>query len=285
MNYGANMRLSQIWTYPVKSMVGETISSCELNDLGIVGDRIWATRDLERGGIRGAKKIGGLMQFCAERVDPAQRTVKITAPNGESFFTNEADSSDKLSALLGHRVALEELPDASYVEHFRRGPSDTDDVLAEMRAVFGRTEDEPLPDFSIFPPEVMEFESPVGTHHDCYPLMVMTTSALAAMKVAVPNSVVDVKRFRPSLVVDSGDVDGHLEFQWKNKHIAIGSAVIEILDPCPRCVMVTRAINNDIPEDRAVLRHIVRDLNQSVGVYARVLLPGKCSVGDEIRFV
>ena len=266
-------------------MVGETVSSCELNDLGIVGDRIWATRDLERGGIRGAKKIGGLMQFSAERVDPALRTVKITAPNGESFLTNEADSSDKLSSLLGHRVVLEELPDASDVEHFRRGPSDTDDVLAEMRAVFGRTEDEPLPDFSIFPPEVMEFESPVGTHHDCYPLMVMTTSALAVMKAAVPNSVVDVKRFRPSLVVDSGDVDGHLEFQWKNKHIAIGSAVIEILDPCPRCVMVTRAINNDIPEDRAVLRHIVRDLNQSVGVYARVLSPGKCSVGDEVRFL
>ena len=285
MNYGANMRLSQIWTYPVKSMVGETVSSCELNDLGIVGDRIWATRDLERGGIRGAKKIGALMQFSAERVDPARRTVKITAPNGESFLTNEADSSEKLSSLLGHRVVLEELPDASDVEHFRRGPSDTDDVLAEMRAVFGRTEDEPLPDFSIFPPEVMEFESPVGTHHDCYPLMVMTTSALAAMKAAVPNSVVDVKRFRPSLVVDSGDVDGHPEFQWKNKHIAIGSAVIEILDPCPRCVMVTRAINNDIPEDRAVLRHIVRDLNQSVGVYARVLSPGKCSVGDEVRFL
>jgi len=187
--------------------------------------------------------------------------------------------------LLGHRVKLEELPDASDVEHFRRGPSDSDDVMAEMRKVFGRTDDEPLPDFSIFPPEVMEFESPPGTHHDCYPLMVMTTSALTAMKAAVPDSVVDIKRFRPSLVVDSGDVDGHPEFSWKNSRVAIGSAVIEILDPCPRCVMVTRAINKDIPADRAVLRHIVRDLNQSVGVYARVLTPGECSVGDEIRFL
>jgi hypothetical protein len=279
------MRLSQIWTYPVKSMVGEMVSSCEVNELGIMGDRIWATRDLERGGIRGAKKIGGLMQFSAERVDPVRRVVKITAPNGESFLTNEVGSSEKLSTLLGHRVVLEELPDAGNVEHFRRGPSDTDDVMAEMRAVFGRTEDEPLPDFSIFPPEVMEFESPPGTHHDCYPLMVMTTSALAAMKTAVPNSVVDIKRFRPSLVIDSGDADGHPEFSWKNKQVAIGSAIIEILDPCPRCVMVTRAINNDIPEDRAVLRHIVRDLNQSVGVYARVLTPGTCSVGDEVRFL
>ena len=269
----------------MKSMVGEMVSSCEVNDLGIVGDRVWATRDLERGGIRGAKKIGGLMQFSAERVDSARRIVKITAPNGESFLTNEVGSSEKLSTLLGHRVVLEELPDASNVEHFRRGPSDTDDVLAEMRAVFGRTDDEPLPDFSIFPPEVMEFESPPGTHHDCYPLMVMTTSALAAMKTAVPNSAVDIKRFRPSLVVDSGDVGGHPEFSWKNKQVAIGSAAIEILDACPRCVMVTRAINKDIPEDRAVLRHIVRDLNQSVGVYARVLSPGTCSVGDEVRFL
>ena len=269
----------------MKSMVGEMVSSCEVNDLGIVGDRVWATRDLERGGIRGAKKIGGLMQFSAERVDSARRIVKITAPNGESFLTNEVGSSEKLSTLLGHRVVLEELPDASNVEHFRRGPSDTGDVMAEMRAVFGRTEDEPLPDFSIFPPEVMEFESPPGTHHDCYPLMVMTTSALAAMKTAVPNSVVDIKRFRPSLVVDSGDVGGHPEFSWKNKQVAIGSAVIEILDACPRCVMVTRAINKDIPADRAVLRHIVRDLNQSVGVYARMLTPGTCSVGDEVRFL
>ena len=269
----------------MKSMVGEMVSSCEVNDLGIVGDRVWATRDLERGGIRGAKKIGGLMQFSAERVDSARRIVKITAPNGESFLTNEVGSSEKLSTLLGHRVVLEELPDASNVEHFRRGPSDTGDVMAEMRAVFGRTDDEPLPDFSIFPPEVMEFESPPGTHHDCYPLMVMTTSALAAMKTAVPNSVVDIKRFRPSLVVDSGDETGHPEFSWKNKQVAIGSAVIEILDACPRCVMVTRAINKNIPEDRAVLRHIVRDLNQSVGVYARVLTPGTCSVGDEVRFL
>jgi uncharacterized protein YcbX len=279
------MRLSQIWTYPVKSMVGEMVSSCEVNELGIIGDRIWATRDLERGGIRGAKKIGGLMQFSAESVDSARRIVKITAPNGESFLTNQADSNEKLSTSLGHQVVLEELPDASNVEHFRRGPSDSDDVMAEMRAVFGRTEDEPLPDFSIFPPEVMEFESPPGTHHDCYPLMVMTTSALAAMKAAVPNSVVDIKRFRPSLVVDSGIADGHPEFSWKNKQVAIGSAVIEILDPCPRCVMVTRAINKDIPEDRAVLRHIVRDLNQSVGVYARVITPGTCSVGDEVWFL
>ena len=52
------MQISQLWTYHVKSMVGVTTESVELSSLGIVGDRHWAIRDNERGGIRGAKKIG-----------------------------------------------------------------------------------------------------------------------------------------------------------------------------------------------------------------------------------
>ena len=54
------MQVSQLWRYPVKSMVGGEVDSIELDELGIVGDRTWAVRDLERGGIRGAKKIGSL---------------------------------------------------------------------------------------------------------------------------------------------------------------------------------------------------------------------------------
>ena len=52
------MRLAQIWRYPVKSMIGEQVSSIEVARHGFVGDRHWAVRDEVRGGIRGAKKIG-----------------------------------------------------------------------------------------------------------------------------------------------------------------------------------------------------------------------------------
>lgn len=51
------LTVQEIWSYPVKSMVGETVKHCTLNEIGILGDRIWAARDLERGGIRGAKKL------------------------------------------------------------------------------------------------------------------------------------------------------------------------------------------------------------------------------------
>jgi uncharacterized protein YcbX len=48
------MKVTQLWTYPVKSMIGVTADSVSLSTLGIVGDRHWAIRDIERGGIRGA---------------------------------------------------------------------------------------------------------------------------------------------------------------------------------------------------------------------------------------
>ena len=275
------MKVSQLWSYPVKSMVGNRVNSVQLSMLGIEGDRHWAIRDVELGGIRGAKKIGALMQFTAERDGSS---VRITCPDGSVISGADADVSTLLSAALGREVVLESLPDASNLDHFRRGPSGDGDMMEELRRVFGRDADEPLPDFSAFPPEVMEFESPPGTHHDCWPLMVMTESAMDALRAAVPGSAVDERRFRPSMVV-SGAPDGHPEFGWKGKTARIGSAVVEFLDPCPRCVMVTRRIDDTLPEDRAILRHIVRDLDQCVGVYARVVTPGAVSVGDNVEFL
>ena len=277
------MKVSQIWSYPVKSMVGVTVPSCEVSPLGIVGDRYWAIRDLERGGIRGAKRIGDLMQFSAQPLDDGSQHCSITFPNGSTVLSSDADVNERLSKALGIQVALESLPADNNEEHFRRGPAYSDDPMEELRGVFGRDADEPLPDFTVFPPVIMEFESPPGTHYDCWPLMVMTTSALAALQNSLPNSVIDWKRFRPSLVID-GAPEGHPEFTWKGRTAKIGTTVIEFLDPCPRCVMPTRRISEDIPEDRAILRHIVRDLNQNLGVYATVTHPGVMSVGDEVVF-
>jgi uncharacterized protein YcbX len=111
----------------------------------------------------------------------------------------------------------------------------------------------------------------------------MTTSALEALKTALPESVIDIRRFRPSIVIDGAEA-GHPEFSWKGRTASIGSAVVEFLDPCPRCIMVTREINAEIPQDRSILRHIVRDLNQNLGVYARIKQPGTITVNDSLSF-
>ena len=280
-------RIEEIWKYPVKSMAGGTVDDAELSLLGIVGDRHWAVRSEEIGGIRGAKKIGGLMVFAAQFA--AGTRVQITLPDGSTVHSDDADVDARISAALGHRVTLVSLPTDGNLDHYRRGPATGTDPMEELRGVFGREPDEPLPDFSAFPPVIAEFESPPGTHYDCWPLMVMTTSALRALQAALPGSNVDVRRFRPSLVIDIDGAQGHPEFSWTGRTATIGDggARIEFLRPCPRCVMTTREVASPsgvIPADRSVLRHIVRDLDQNLGVYARIVDPGPIAAGDAVRF-
>ncbi len=276
--------VTEIWVYPVKSMVGGTVESCLINELGIVGDRLWAVRDIDKGGIRGAKKLGGLMKLSAQFVD-ASEVVEITLPDGSIVRSDDAQADDLVSRAIGANVQLEPLRPASDVDHYRRGAPSSDDMMEELRSVFGRDIDEPLPDFSVFPSEVMEFESPPGTYYDCWPLMVMTTSALRSLRQALPDSAIDVRRFRPSLVIDTGEQTGHPEFGWTGKTARLGECEIEFQSPCPRCVMVTRDVGSDVAGDRSVLRHIIRELDQNLGVYAKIIKPGVVTVGDSLRFI
>jgi uncharacterized protein YcbX len=276
------MIVSQLWTYPVKSMVGSSVGSVDLGELGVVGDRTWAARDLERGGIRGAKKIGALMRCAARDLDGGE--VEITLPDGSTVTTLDVDVDERVSAALGHQVRLEALRPADDLEHYRRGAPDSDDMMVELRDLFARTDDEPLPDLSIFPPEIIEFESPPGTYYDAFPLLVLTDQALRALAAALPDTAIDVRRFRPSIVVDTGGSDGHPEFDWTGRSATIGTVNVEFLAPCPRCVMVTREIDASLPADRSVLRHIVADLDQNVGIYARVSQPGTIHLGDTLTF-
>ena len=273
------MHVAQLWRYPVKSMIGVPVDTASFTADGVVGDRTWAVRDEERGGIRGAKKIGELMRFAAR---DAEGGVEITTPDGERIHSSESGANERLSAALGHRVTLWPLQPADPLDHYRRGRPDSDDAIAELRQIFGREDDEPFPDFSIFPPAIMEYESPPGTYLDAFPVMVMTTSALRSLAEALPDSVIDVRRFRPTVVVDTGDEPGHPEFAWVGHRVRLGEVVLDVPAAYPRCVMVTRDVGPDVPADRSILRHNVRELDQNLGVYATVRTTGAVRVGDTV---
>lgn len=276
--------LSQIWRYPVKSMIGETLTTAQLATSGIEGDRGWAVRDDVRGGIRGAKKIGPLMRLGARYRNEPGGVVDIVLPDGSTVSTEDSDVSARVSSAIEHQVTLFPLQPASDVDHYRRGAPDSVDMLVELNSVFGREAGEPLPDFSIFPPEIMEFESPVGTYFDAFPLLVMSTSALASIQADLPDSAIDVRRFRPNLVIDTAGAVGHPEFDWVGRTMKVGGAVIRIGVGCPRCVMITRAFDN-LPEDRPLMRYVVRELDQNVGVYATIVEPGTLGEGDVVTLV
>ena len=287
MDVGA---VAQLWRYPVKSMVGERTAHAELDDRGVVGDRGWAVRDEERGGIRGAKKIGALMRLQARYLDEPTVTkraprVEITLPDRAGTITTEDPSVDDIvSKALDHRVTLWPLQPKADTDHYRRGPSDSDDVVEELRAIFGRTATEPLPDLSVFPPEIIEFESPPGTYYDAFPVHVVTSASLRTLARLSRDSDVDVRRFRPNVLVETpDDADGFPEADWLGKRLTLGDGVeLEVVAPCPRCVMVTRTIGDDLRQDRPLLRTIVREADQNVGVYATVVRGGRIAEGDRV---
>ncbi len=287
--------VAECWRYPVKSMLGERLGAVALGPLGVAGDRVWATRDLVRGGIRGAKKIPGLMHLAARTLTTG--AVEISLPDGRAVPADDPSASALVSEAVGHPVRLEPLAPADDLDHYRRGPADSPDVLAELRAVFALDEGDPLPDFTKFPPEVIEFESPPGTYYDAWPLLLVTDASLRHLQQLAPASVIDaslrhlqqlapasvidVRRFRPSLLLHT-DAEGFAEQAWVGRSMRVGSAVLDILSGCPRCVMTTRAVA-ELPEDRSIMRTLVREAGQELGVYARVRVPGHVAVGDACR--
>ena len=73
----SNASVTNMYRYPVKSMMGEALSEADIGEVGIAGDRGWAVRDEKRGGIRGGKKIPQLMTLAAQSGPAAPL---ITAP-------------------------------------------------------------------------------------------------------------------------------------------------------------------------------------------------------------
>lgn len=282
-------RIKQIHRYPVKSMGGELLEEVELALRGLPGDRAWAVRDEVRGGIRGAKKIPALMGLQARYVKapPVEGSgpAEITLPDGSTLETSDPDVNDRVTKAIDYAVTLWPLLPADALDHYRRGAPAHDDMEKELRAMFGRAPDEPLPDLSVFPPELIEFESPPGTYFDAFPLLLMTETTLRTIQEKAPESRFDVRRFRPNLLIaDSGSSEPFPENAWCGRRLKIGEAILEITVECPRCVMTTHGFE-DLPKDPKIMRTLVRESGGNLGVYAKVEKPGRIALGDRIELL
>jgi len=279
----------EIWRHPVKSMEGERITASAVEHAGLPGDRAFAVRDEKRGGIRGAKKIPGLMRCRARYLEEPKPGVpapvpEITLPDGTQLRADAPDAAERISAALAHPVTLWPLRPADDLAHYRRGAPDHADVASELRAIFGREPDEPLPNLGVFPPDLFQYESPPGTYFDAFPLLLVTDATLRRLAELAPASHIDVRRFRPNLVVETGLAPGFVEAGWEGARLRAGSALLELSVACPRCVMITHPFA-ELPRDPGLMRTVVREANQCVGIYASVREPGRVREGDVVERV
>ena len=281
--------IQEIWRYPIKSMAGEKLGASEVTARGIVGDRAWAVRDEVRGGIRGAKKIAGLMKLAAQYADSpsaeGSSPATIRFEDGSTANTGDENIHQRLSEALDHAVSLWPLVEIGDGSHYRRGAPDSADMEEELRGIFGREPGEPMPDLATFPPELIENECPPGTYFDAFPLLLMTTTSLASMESRASGARFDVRRFRPNLLIHAPEAEGSFpESGWEHRRARIGSATLRMGVVCPRCVMVTREFD-DLPKDPGIMRALVSENGGNLGLYAEVEEAGQISESDEIEWL
>ena len=226
-------RVVSLHRYPVKSLLGEPLTTLDVDERGVVGDRVWSVRTAS--GKFGSGKsttrfeaVIGLLQVRATTHDSG---VMITFPDDGSHPIDDPATARLLSDRLNQPLT------------------------------FGREAD--------------------VSHYDDGPVSLVGLASVRALSEArgVP---VDPARFRANIRLDTERP--FIEDEWIGHRVAIGTVVLEVMLPSPRCVMINMA-SADLPEQPGNLAALGRLHDQCLGVIARVVTPGQIATGDELRLL
>lgn len=276
-----------IWRYPVKGMAGERLKACPVSEAGLQGDRTWAVQDIARQEIQSCKFRPGLLQCRARRLqdeqDAPNGAVEITFPEGDSLESADPAIHERISQVIGHPSRLESLRPLAGNEHFyQRYKDDADTWLTELKQTFEREAGEALPDLDNLPEAMQRYVSLPGTFFLVSPLHLLTTASLEHMRALNSAADWDIERFRPNLVVETlPGMEGLVEQGWLGKRMQIGDLAIDCVATAPRCGAITRA-QGDLPADRSMLRSVVKEADQNLGIYGAIKGTGLLQVGDEV---
>ena len=284
----------ELWRFPVKSMGGSTVDRVRLDRRGAHADRLWAVCDIEKGVTASARRLPVLLGCAARyRVEPADDAgpgnapgVVVTFPDGRELTDDDPAIHVALSELVGREMRLVALPPVDDTSQHRMTMSDSmaNFRAAQVRKDFGLDDTEQLPDTSVFSTKdiitLARFSTPPGAFHDLSPVHLMTTASLRDLSLG--ETGYDVRRFRPNVLVDVGDVQQDFpETAWVGGELSVGSARLQVTMPTIRCVVPTRP-QADVELDRSITRQLAERTNRFLGVYADVSTPGVVSVGDDV---
>ena len=222
-----NGTVQSLWRYPVKSLLGESLLTLEINKRGVVGDRLYAitNQDGKFGSgkdTRRFRRIDGLFSLTAFTKDGK---VWIRFPDKRVMPVGSALLNLRISHFLGQRLTVE-----------------------------------------------VEAQIP---HFDDGSVHILTTSSIKRLQEMVDG--VDVRRFRPNLVLDCAISDPDLV----GKKIQIGELLLEVTHQTVRCRMTTMA-QGELKDNPKILKTLAKTSEANLGVYAKVIQGGVVSIGDEV---
>lgn len=244
--------VAQLWRYPVKSLQGEQVERLEVGPGGAAGDRVFAVVDPAAAKVLSGKRWPQLLMASARQQGA---DVVLTLPDGAEHAASDPGVHAALSAWLDHEVRLERPPaEGIYPMEMHTGMSD---------------EDTPI----------FDWPGPQGTWLDLADAHWLTTASLAAAAALHPEGQWDVRRFRPTALIDAGG-DGFVEDTWTK--VDLGAVASEVLMPTPRCTMPSRA-QPGLERDRAIGTTIRDRHDNNLGLYASVPRLGTVAVGDPVH--
>lgn len=264
----------ELWRYPVKSMLGESLEEVVVAIGGLDGDRAWALRSAETGNILSAKKWPRLLDFrCWYAGAPGAEDVIIRLPGGATVRSSDPGASRAISEALGAAVQLERAAD---------GVKSKVDI--DPATVFGEV---PVEDViagftSVTLPPV--FKLPPGTFYDSAAVHVLASGTLEHVRqLCGEGTVLDPRRFRPNIYVETGSNSSEfVEDAWAGGTLTVGDSVrIVEMRPALRCIMTTLP-QAGLPRDPSILKTAAKHHQTNVGVFASIAAPGAVRVGDPV---
>jgi uncharacterized protein YcbX len=236
-------RVSELWWYPVKSFLGQQFDRLTVRQSGIPGDRGFGLADAATGRVLSAKRVHQLVSARTEGTE-------MVLPDGRRLSLSDPDAPAVLSSWLGREVRVVRAS----------GGDARPEIEGEEEAIF---------------------RGEAGGLHDDSPIHIVTTSTLAYLRTLYPGGDYDPRRFRPNIVIDTGDADGPVEQAWIGKALRIGAAEFDVTKTCHRCVITTLP-QFGLPHDPAILRTVNQQADGECGVYLRARSEAPLLVGDEV---
>ena len=265
--------LARLTRYPVKSLQGEQLDAGELRPDGVDGDRLHAFRDLATGRIASAKQPRPWRALLDLTAETDGREVLVRTQTGERWSIDDPRLCDLVTARTARRVEVVTARPGHLGSYDSTWPEVEGVSLAGPRQ-FGMA----------LRTDAVRFVDVAGLH-------VITTATLDKLEELSPGSVADARRFRPNLVLDTGQVPpSFLEDDWVGEVLQVGErARIRITTRAPRCVMTT-VEQPGLGHDTGILRAAATNRQPfervgtlaCAGVYAEVVVPGPVRIADPV---
>ena len=115
---------------------------------------------------------------------------------------------------------------------------------------------------------------------DTFPLSLITTQTIDQLGESI-GAPLDVRRFRPNILVEATDAEPFPEDRWVGSVLHIGGMRMRVDKRDGRCVVIT-IDPETTARNPAILRAVTEHREGCLGVYGTTVEPGRVAMGDPV---